>query len=154
VRSYGAPLPRYVEDELREYLRCGVFSRGSVRARRASCEHELLVAFSCKLRGVWCYGMSMMRASAIFLFVALAGCARKTSSEPCHAGNTGVAGAKTGVTTAVEGVKTFGDSAVGLVEGGSSEAKKRWKAGSRETKSTAREGGAETKAASHDKQCH
>jgi len=35
--SYGAPLPRYVEDEFREYLRCGVFAHGFVRARCESC---------------------------------------------------------------------------------------------------------------------
>ncbi len=31
--SYDTPLPRYVEEELRGYLRCGVFAHGFVRAR-------------------------------------------------------------------------------------------------------------------------
>jgi hypothetical protein len=53
---------------------------------------------------------------------------------------TGVAGAKTGVTTGVEGVKAFRDSAAGLVEGGCDEAKKRWREGEKETKATAKEG--------------
>src|SRR5690606_37957012 len=61
------------------------------------------------------------------------------------AGRTGVAGAKTGITTGVEGVKTFGSSAAGLVEGGKDEAKRRWRDGKGETKATAHEGAAETK---------
>jgi hypothetical protein len=28
--SYGRPLPRYIEDELQGYLRCGDFSQGFV----------------------------------------------------------------------------------------------------------------------------
>ena len=31
--TYGAPVPPYVEGEFREYLRCGVFAHGFVRAR-------------------------------------------------------------------------------------------------------------------------
>ena len=31
--SYEKPIPRYVENELRGYLRCGVFAHGFVRAR-------------------------------------------------------------------------------------------------------------------------
>lgn len=50
--TYEAPLPRYVERELRGYLRCGVFAHGFVRARCDECDHDLLVAFSCKGRGV------------------------------------------------------------------------------------------------------
>jgi len=30
--SYEAPIPHYVEEELRGYLRCGVFAHGFVRA--------------------------------------------------------------------------------------------------------------------------
>lgn len=64
--SYGAPLPLYVENEFREYLRCGVFAYGFVRARCESCEHDLLVAFSCKLRGVCpsCAGRRMSNEAA------------------------------------------------------------------------------------------
>ncbi len=50
--SYEAPLPHYVEDELRGYLKCGVFAHGFVRAHCDSCGHDLLVAFSCKARSV------------------------------------------------------------------------------------------------------
>ncbi len=50
-QTYEAPLPRYVEQELRGYLRCGVFAHGFVRAHCDTCGHDLLVAFSCKARG-------------------------------------------------------------------------------------------------------
>ena len=64
--SYGAPLPRYVEDEFREYLRCGVFAYGFVRARCDSCHHDLLAAFSRKLRGLCpsCAGRRMANEAA------------------------------------------------------------------------------------------
>jgi hypothetical protein len=44
-------LPRYV-GELRAYLRCGIHAHGFLRARCRECGKELLVAFSCKRRGV------------------------------------------------------------------------------------------------------
>jgi len=64
--SYGSPLPRYVEDEFRDYLRCGVFAHGFVRAHCESCDHDLLVAFSCKRRGVCpsCAGRRMANEAA------------------------------------------------------------------------------------------
>jgi hypothetical protein len=42
--TYESPLPRYVEQELRAYLRCGVFSHGFSRFRCDTCAHDLLVA--------------------------------------------------------------------------------------------------------------
>jgi hypothetical protein len=45
-------LPRYAEQELRGYLRCGVLAHGFARVRCSSCGHELLVGFSCKGRGI------------------------------------------------------------------------------------------------------
>lgn len=99
--------------------------------------------------------LSGVRAFAIpLLLLLLAACARGTESEPCHAVNTGAAGAKTGATTAIKGVEQLGSATVGLVEGGGSEAKSRWKERGRDTKQTARSGAADTKAASTDKQCH
>jgi hypothetical protein len=80
-------------------------------------------------------------------------CREDVGDDAAMAGKTGVAGAKTGVTTGVEGVKAFGNSAVGLVEGGSDEAKKRWKDGKQETKATAHEGAQETKKESHTPKC-
>jgi len=51
--SYDAPLPKYVRDELRGYLRCGLFEHGFLRARCEACGYDLLVAFSCKARRAW-----------------------------------------------------------------------------------------------------
>ncbi|MBI5515102.1 MAG: transposase [Deltaproteobacteria bacterium] len=47
----GRALPKYVEDALRAYLRCGVLACGFGRARCATCGCDILVAFSCKGRG-------------------------------------------------------------------------------------------------------
>jgi len=64
--SYDGPLPRYVEDELRGYLRCGDFTRGFVHLRCHRCEHDLLVPFSCKNRGLCpsCAGRRMAAQAA------------------------------------------------------------------------------------------
>lgn len=64
--TYEAPLPRYVERELRGYLRCGVFAHGFVRAHCDTCGHDLLVAFSCKARAVCpsCAGRRMANVAA------------------------------------------------------------------------------------------
>ena len=48
----GRGLPRYVERNLAKYLECGVLAHGFARVRCESCKDELLVAFSCKGRGV------------------------------------------------------------------------------------------------------
>jgi hypothetical protein len=63
---YDSGLPRYVENELRAYLRCGLFSEGFLRCRCDACGHDLLVAFSCKSRTVCpsCAGRRMANASA------------------------------------------------------------------------------------------
>jgi hypothetical protein len=45
-------LPRYVERALRAYLECGIHAHGFLRARCRDCGRNLLVAFSCKRRGV------------------------------------------------------------------------------------------------------
>ena len=64
--TYDGRLPRYVEDELRGYLRCGDFSRGFVHATCETCGHDLLVAFSCKNRGLCpsCAGRRMAAQAA------------------------------------------------------------------------------------------
>jgi len=46
----GYGLPRFVEDEFRKYMDCGIFSRGFARVRCDTCQNEFLVAFSCKGR--------------------------------------------------------------------------------------------------------
>lgn len=64
--SYQAPVPHYVEQELRGYLRCGVFAHGFVRAHCDTCGHDLLVAFSCKGRSACpsCAGRRMANVAA------------------------------------------------------------------------------------------
>jgi len=41
------PVPRFVERELRGFLRCGVLAHGFVRVRCDSCGLDRVVAFSC-----------------------------------------------------------------------------------------------------------
>lgn len=48
----GRGLPRYVARDFARYLECGVLAHGFARVRCESCKDELLVAFSCKGRGV------------------------------------------------------------------------------------------------------
>ena len=50
LRGGGEGLPRFVERELREFLTCGVLGEGFARFRCTDCQHEILVAFSCKGR--------------------------------------------------------------------------------------------------------
>jgi ribosomal protein S27E len=44
-------LPKYVEREFDEFLRCGRLEHGFLRVVCGDCKHEKLVAFSCKRRG-------------------------------------------------------------------------------------------------------
>jgi ribosomal protein S27E len=46
------PLPGFVLDEFRSYLACGRLEHGFIRVKCDGCRHELLVAFSCKKRGI------------------------------------------------------------------------------------------------------
>jgi Putative transposase/Transposase zinc-binding domain len=64
----GRGLPRYVERDFTRYLECGVLAHGFARVRCESCKDELLVAFSCKGRGV-CPSCNAKRAhvSAVHL---------------------------------------------------------------------------------------
>jgi ribosomal protein S27E len=45
--NFARPLPKYVESELRAYLKCGLLRFGFTRVRCPSCRHEFLVGFSC-----------------------------------------------------------------------------------------------------------
>ena len=47
----GKTLPRYVQQEFDEYLKCGRLEHGFLRVQCTHCHHEHLVAFSCKRRG-------------------------------------------------------------------------------------------------------
>jgi hypothetical protein len=65
-QTYDKPLPKYVRDELRGYLRCGLFDYGFTRARCEACKHDVLIAFSCKARGLCpsCAGRRMCNTAA------------------------------------------------------------------------------------------
>ena len=45
-RSAGAPVARFVEREVRAYVRCGVLAHGFLRVRCDACGNDRLVAFS------------------------------------------------------------------------------------------------------------
>ncbi len=51
---YDKPLPKYVEKELRDYLKCGLLQYGFAKAVCKKCGRTILVAFSCKKRGACC----------------------------------------------------------------------------------------------------
>jgi len=53
--------PRFVEQEFREFLTCGVLAHGFTRLRCRDCTFERLVPFSCKRRGFYpsCGGRRM-----------------------------------------------------------------------------------------------
>jgi len=51
-RYPSSELPHFIACEFERYLRCGLLCHGFVRVRCPTCRDELLVAFSCKNRGV------------------------------------------------------------------------------------------------------
>ena len=51
-RERDAPVARFVERELRAYLKCGVLAHGFLRLHCDACGHDRLLAFSCKGRAV------------------------------------------------------------------------------------------------------
>jgi hypothetical protein len=51
-RAYAAPLPKYVVDTFEHYLGCGDLAGGFLRCHCEGCGHDVLVAFSCKRRGL------------------------------------------------------------------------------------------------------
>ena len=60
------PLPEYVYDEFRAFLKCGILDHGFIRLKCQGCGSEMVVAFSCKLRGFCpsCSGRRMAEAAA------------------------------------------------------------------------------------------
>jgi Putative transposase/Transposase zinc-binding domain len=60
----GGGLPSFVIRELRAYLRCGLLEHGCVHVRCPRCADEMVVAFSCKGRGV-CPSCGGRRMSAL-----------------------------------------------------------------------------------------
>jgi len=65
-RGDGSGLPRFVEQEFREFLTCGVLAHGFTRLRCADCAFERLLPFSCKRRGFCpsCGGRRMAERAA------------------------------------------------------------------------------------------
>ncbi len=51
ARARDRPAPRFIEQELRAYLRCGILAHGFLRLHCDACGHDRLVPFSCKRRG-------------------------------------------------------------------------------------------------------
>lgn len=64
----GRTMPKYVAEEFESFLRCGILAHGFGRIYCEACEHERLVAFSCKGRG-FCpsCGARRMAEAAIYL---------------------------------------------------------------------------------------
>ena len=65
-RGDGSGLPRFVEQEFREFLTCGVLAHGFTRLRCADCAFERLLPVSCKRRGFCpsCGGRRMAERAA------------------------------------------------------------------------------------------
>jgi hypothetical protein len=66
AREGDRPAPRFIEQELRAYLRCGILAHGFLRLRCDACGHDRLVPFSCKRRGFCpsCGGRRMVDTAA------------------------------------------------------------------------------------------
>jgi hypothetical protein len=65
-RNEEHELPRYVENELRDYLTCGVLGHKFIRLKCDDCGMERALAFSCKGRGFCpsCTGRRMSDTAA------------------------------------------------------------------------------------------
>jgi hypothetical protein len=48
--EHGHGVPAHVEAAFREYLKCGILAHGFARVYCANCQHDFMVAFSCKGR--------------------------------------------------------------------------------------------------------
>ncbi len=61
----SSSVPRFVENELRAFLDCGVLARGLIRLHCTGCGHDIVVGLSCKRRGFCprCGGRRMKHAS-------------------------------------------------------------------------------------------
>ena len=51
LNAEGGWLPAFVKQEFDDYLKCGLLEHGFLRVKCDGCQHEHLVAFSCKRRG-------------------------------------------------------------------------------------------------------
>ena len=59
-------MPEYVYEEFRSFLKCGILDHGFIRLKCEDCNEEMVVAFSCKLRGFCpsCSGRRMAETAA------------------------------------------------------------------------------------------
>jgi Transposase zinc-binding domain/Putative transposase len=66
-------LPKYVQSEFEEYLKCGILAHGFLRVRCECCHHERHVAFSCKRRGFCpsCCAKRMTESAALLVDTVL-----------------------------------------------------------------------------------
>ena len=64
--SDGAPLPRFIVEEIEAYLRCGILAHGFLRVRCEECGESRVVGLSCKRRGFCpsCIGRRMSDTAA------------------------------------------------------------------------------------------
>jgi ribosomal protein S27E len=62
-------LHQYVQNEFEAYLKCGRLEHGFLRVQCESCQHEQLVAFSCKRRGFCpsCGAKRMVESAALLV---------------------------------------------------------------------------------------
>jgi ribosomal protein S27E len=75
LAEQGKYLPKYVEREFNEFLRCGRLEHGFLRVVCGDCKHEKLVAFSCKRRGFCpsCGARRMAESAALLVDDVLKG---------------------------------------------------------------------------------
>jgi hypothetical protein len=62
----GRVVPKFVENDLRDFLDCGILERGFIRVHCNACGKDRVVAFSCKSRSFCpsCYGRRMAETAA------------------------------------------------------------------------------------------
>jgi hypothetical protein len=66
AQAHQQPVPRFVEQEFRTFLRCGILAHGFLRLHCDGCGFDRLVPFSCKRRGFCpsCGGHRMAESAA------------------------------------------------------------------------------------------
>ncbi|MGB5707046.1 MAG: IS91 family transposase [Arenicellales bacterium] len=69
LAGQGKSIPRYVQREFEDYLKCGRLEHGFLRVRCEDCHSERLVAFSCKRRGFCpsCGARRMVESAALLI---------------------------------------------------------------------------------------
>ncbi|MGB3726868.1 MAG: transposase zinc-binding domain-containing protein [Glaciecola sp.] len=75
LSQQGKHLPKFIEREFDDFLRCGRLENGFLRVVCGDCKHEKLVAFSCKRRGFCpsCGARRMAESAALLVDDVLRG---------------------------------------------------------------------------------